>query len=283
MGGRPRRATTLPGPMRFLAEVTARIRAELAAHPLDESALRDRLEGADPPRPLPTALRDATSRDGVAVIAEVKRASPSAGSIADPNPATQAAAYVAGGAAAVSVLTEPRHFGGSLDDLRVVATAVDVPVLRKDFLVHPTQLVEARAAGADTVLLIAASLDDAELATMLAVARELGMEPLVETHTDDDLARVLATDAEVVGVNARDLGSLEVDLDAAFVRLASIPPSRVAVLESGIGSRAQVEAAVDAGASGILVGEALMRAPDPIVQLRVLRGAAPADREEHAR
>jgi indole-3-glycerol phosphate synthase len=269
--------------MGFLAEVTARIRAELAAHPLDEGALRDRLEGVGPPHPLPTALRHATSRDGVAVIAEVKRASPSAGSIADPNPATQAAAYMAGGAAAVSVLTEPWHFGGSLDDLRVVATAVDVPVLRKDFLVHPTQLIEARAAGADTVLLIAASLDDAELATMLAVARELGMEPLVETHTDDDLARVLATDAEVVGVNARDLGSLEVDLDAALVRLASIPPSRVAVLESGIGSRAQVEAAVDAGASAILVGEALMRAPDPIVQLRVLRGAAPADREEHAR
>jgi indole-3-glycerol phosphate synthase len=269
--------------MGFLTEITGRVRAELAAHPLDEAPLRDQIERVEPPRPLAAALRDAVSRDGVAVIAEVKRASPSAGAIADPDPVTQATAYVAGGAAAVSVLTEPRHFGGSLDDLRVVSAAVDVPVLRKDFLVHPAQLLEARAAGADTALLIAASLDDAELSTMLAAARELDMEPLVETHTDDDLARVLATDAEVVGVNARDLGSLEVDLDAALSRLARIPSSRVTVLESGIGSRAQVERAVDAGASAILVGEALMRAADPVAQLRDLRGAAPSDREEHAR
>src|SRR4029450_3104143 len=134
-----------------------------------------------------------------------KRASPSAGVIAGSiDPVSQAKAYDTG-AAAISVLTEPHHLGVSLDHLRAIRAAVKHPVLRKDFLVHPSQVVEARAAGADSVLLITASLDDQELATMLATSRGLGMEPLIETHSDDDLRRALATDAEVIGVNARDL------------------------------------------------------------------------------
>jgi indole-3-glycerol phosphate synthase len=129
--------------------------------------------------------------------------------------------------------------------------------------VDPSQLVEARAAGADSVLLITSCLERGELASMLAASRELGMEPLVETHSDDDLERALDTDAEVVGVNARDLETLEVDVAAALERLGRVPPGRVAVLESGIGSRADVVAAVRAGASAVLVGEALMRSKDP--------------------
>jgi indole-3-glycerol phosphate synthase len=201
----------------------------------------------------------------------VKRASPSAGAIAvDVDPVLQAAAYDVGGAAAISVLTEPRHFGGSLDDLGQVRSAVLHPVLRKDFLVDPVQVTEARAVGADSVLLITSCLDDDELAAMLEAARALGMEPLVETHSDEDLERALATDAEIVGVNARDLETLEVDAHAALARLRRVPDDRVALLESGVSTHAHVAAAVDAGASAILVGEALMRAADPGVAIRHL-------------
>jgi indole-3-glycerol phosphate synthase len=143
-------------------------------------------------------------------------------------------------------------------------------VLRKDFLVLPAQVLEARAAGADSVLLITSCLDDAELHVMLDAARDLGMEPLLETHSDEDLDRALATDAEIVGVNARDLETLRVDTDAALARLRRIPSDRVAVLESGVSTRGHVVAAVDAGASAILVGEALMRAHDPGAAVRHL-------------
>ncbi len=147
------------------------------------------------------------------MIAEVKRASPSAGTIAaGADPVVQAVAYAVGGAAAVSVLTERDHFGGSLADLRAVRDAVLHPVLRKDFLVDPVQVLEARAAGADSVLLITRALATRSWRRCSPPARSLGMEPLVETHTDDDLERALATDAEVIGVNARDLESLEVDV-----------------------------------------------------------------------
>ncbi|HEX6131363.1 MAG TPA: indole-3-glycerol-phosphate synthase TrpC, partial [Actinomycetota bacterium] len=144
--------------------------------------------------------------------------------------------------------------------------------LRKDFLVDPTQLLESRAVGADSALLIAACLSGDELPAMLAAARDLGMEPLVETHGGDDLERALAVGARIVGVNARDLESLDVDVDAALDRLRLVPPDRLAVLESGVATRAHVVAAVEAGASAILVGEALMRAADPAAALRALRG-----------
>jgi indole-3-glycerol phosphate synthase len=258
--------------MGFLSDHVEAVRARLLAEPLDERALRSAVGGAPAPRSLAVALDEASARSGVAVIAEIKRASPSAGMIAAPDPVRQAAAYAAGGAAAISVLTEPEYFSGSLDDLRAIRAGQPAPVLRKDFLVHPAQVLEARAAGADSVLLIVGSLDDAELREMLAAARALGMEPLLETHGDGDLERALATDARIVGVNARDLESLEVDVDGARRRLSQIPVDRVRVLESGIGGRADVEVALDAGATGVLVGEALMRATDPAEAVRALLG-----------
>jgi indole-3-glycerol phosphate synthase len=259
--------------MGFLTDVTAEIRAALELDPPDEAALRREADRAPAPRDLAEALRAGARRYGVAVIAEVKRASPSAGAIApEADPEARARAYADADVAAVSVLTEPRHFGGSLDDLRAVRAAVTVPVLRKDFLLEPAQLLEARAAGADAVLLIAACLPGTVLATMLAASRALGMEPLVETHGDEDLERVLATDARIVGVNARDLESLAVDPEAARRRLRRVPHDRLAVLESGIGTRADVASAVEAGASAILVGEALMRAADPASAVRDLVG-----------
>lgn len=250
--------------MGFLTDFVTERRGALRQRPLDHVALAAAAATAPEARNLAWTLRGYATDEGVAVIAEVKRASPSAGAIAmDADPVVQATAYDVGGAAAISVLTEPTHFGGSIEDLRAVRAAVEHPVLRKDFLVDPDEILEARAAGADTVLLISSCLSDDELATMLATARELGMEPLVETHTDEDLDRVLSTDAEVVGVNARDLESLDIDVPAALRRLARIGNDRVGVLESGIRTRADVAAAVAAGASAILVGETLMRAADP--------------------
>jgi indole-3-glycerol phosphate synthase len=252
--------------MGFLSDVVDEIRRDLAQRPLDHAALEAAAVAQPPPRRFEAALRDAAATDGVALIAEVKRASPSAGAIAaTADPLRQALAYDGAGAAAISVLTEGRHFGGSLDDLRAVCGSVGHPVLRKDFLV-------ARAAGADTVLLISSCLDDGELASMLAACRALGMEPLVETHSDEDLERVVGTDAAIVGVNARDLETLVVDLPAALARLGRVPRDRVVVLESGIRDRAGVLAAVDAGASAILVGESLMRATDPGRAVRALIG-----------
>lgn len=260
--------------MGFLTDLVADLRRDLAAAPLDESALLARATVRTPARDLPAALR-AIDRPP-ALIAEVKRASPSAGAILDgANPSVQACAYVEAGAAAVSVLTEPRHFHGSLIDLDAVRSAVEVPVLRKDFLIDPAQVIEARAHGADAILLIAATLGAAELEAMLATARDLGMEALVETHSDHDLEVALASGASMIGVNARDLETLGVHAKGALARLERIPADRLAVMESGISTRAHVEAALDAGASAILVGEALMRAPDPGAKVRELIGEEP--------
>ena len=220
-----------------------------------------RASAMPPPRDLEGALR---ATDLPALIAEVKRASPSAGVIAeDANPSVLARAYEAGGAAAVSVLTEPRHFQGSLADLQAVRSSVSIPVLRKDFLVHPAQVIEARATGADGVLLIVAALTGPGLRALLATARDLGLAALVETHSDEDLRRALETEATIVGVNARDLESLEVDVEQALGRVSVVPDDRIAVLESGVATRSDVDAALRAGASAILVGESLMRADDP--------------------
>jgi indole-3-glycerol phosphate synthase len=255
--------------MGFLSEVMEDLRARLAAEPPDDGASRELLSGSPPARDLAAAL----SNDPPSILAEIKRASPSAGTIAARvDPASLAIAYAEGGAAAVSVLTDSAHFGGSLGDLDAVRLAVEIPVLRKDFLVVPGQVLEARAHGADSVLLITACLSDDELMEMLAAARELGMEPLVETHSDRDLDRALATDARMVGVNARDLQTLQVDLRVALDRVRRVGPDRVTVLESGVATRGQVEAAIAAGASAILVGEALMRAGDPAAAIRELRG-----------
>src|SRR3954466_1302129 len=220
--------------MGFLTDHVTELRLDLAAHPLDRAALSADAAAQADARDVAAAIPAARDADGVALIAEVKRASPSAGSIAaDADPVAQARAYAGAGAAVVSVLTEPTRFGGSLDDLRRVRASIDLPLLRKDFLIEPDQVLAARAAGADTVLLIAASLDDGALAELLTAARDVGMEPLVESHTDEDLDRVLATDARIVGVNARDLESLDVDVAAALGRMRRIPADRVGGVGGG--------------------------------------------------
>jgi indole-3-glycerol phosphate synthase len=254
--------------MGFLTDLVERLRRDLREHPLDDAALMARASAMPPARDLERALRGV---ERPALIAEVKRASPSAGAIADDaNASVLARAYEAGGAAAVSVLTEPHHFHGSVADLQAVRSSVSIPVLRKDFLVHPAQVIEARATGADAVLLIVAALTDPELRALLEAAGDLGLAALVETHSDDDLRRALETDAPMIGVNARDLESLEVDVEGALERVGRVSDDRIAVLESGVSTRADVDAALEAGASAILVGEALMRADDPARAVRKL-------------
>jgi indole-3-glycerol phosphate synthase len=254
--------------MGFLTDLLGDLRRRLERDPLDESGLLAVAMHLPSPRPFEDALRGTRP----ALIAEYKRSSPSAGPIADPDVASQARAYEAGGAAAISVLTEPTRFEGALADLRAVRLAVGLPVLRKDFLVHPAQVIESRAAGGDAVLLIAAALSELELKGMLAVAADLGLGALVETHSQEDLAKALVTDAPVIGVNARDLETLEVDVERALAMLPEVPSDRVAVLESGVSTREDVERAMDAGARGVLVGETLMRSPDPAATIRSLRG-----------
>lgn len=254
--------------MGFLTDLLDDLRRRLERDPLDEPGLLALAMHLPPPRPFEDALRSAPP----ALIAEYKRSSPSAGAISEPDVASQARAYEEGGAAAVSVLTEPTRFDGALADLRAVRLAVSLPVLRKDFLVHPAQVIQSRAAGGDAVLLIAAALSELELKGMLAVAADLGLDALVETHSEEDLAKALATDAPVIGVNARDLETLEVDVEWALAMLPDVPSDRLAVLESGVSTREDVERAIDAGAGAVLVGETLMRSPDPGLTIRSLRG-----------
>jgi indole-3-glycerol phosphate synthase len=201
---------------------------------------------------------------GVSVIAEVKRRSPSKGELADiPDPAALAAAYEAGGAAAVSVLTEQRRFGGSIDDLRAVRTAVGLPVLRKDFVVTSYQVWEARAAGADLVLLIVAALDQPLLEALHREAVDLGLTPLVEVHDEAEVERALAAGARLLGVNSRNLKTLEVD-PATFARVAPlVPDGVVTVAESGVTGPEDVEKLAAQGADVVLVGEALVTGGDP--------------------
>ncbi|GAA4402273.1 indole-3-glycerol phosphate synthase TrpC [Fodinibacter luteus] len=203
-------------------------------------------------------------RPGLSLIAEVKRASPSRGALSDiPDPAALAAAYEAGGAAAVSVLTEARRFGGSLEDLDAVRATVSLPVLRKDFVVTDYQVWEARAHGADLVLLIVAALDDEQLSALLGRVRELGMTALVEVHDEVETQRAVDTGATVIGVNARNLKTLDIHPET-FSRLRPlIPQACVTVAESGIADAHDAAAYAAQGADAVLVGEALVRTGDP--------------------
>ncbi|KNX37281.1 indole-3-glycerol phosphate synthase TrpC [Luteipulveratus halotolerans] len=227
------------------------------------------------------AARDAraalTAPGAVKVIAEVKRKSPSKGELATiPDPAELAAAYAAGGASVISVLTEERRFGGSLADLDAVRAAVDVPVLRKDFMVSEYQLWEARAHGADVILLIVAALDDPQLRDLHQLAGELGMTALVEAHDEAETDRAVDLGAQVIGINARNLKTLEVDR-AVFARLAPrVPETAVRVAESGVRGRDDVADYVASGADAVLVGEALVTGGDPREAVGVLRGGATA-------
>ncbi|HEY3016936.1 MAG TPA: indole-3-glycerol phosphate synthase TrpC [Nocardioides sp.] len=238
-----------------------------AAVPLER--LREQLAAVPGPRDPMPAFR----APGASVIAEVKRRSPSKGDLADiPDPAALAAAYARGGAAAISVLTEERRFQGSLDDLRAVRAAVETPLLRKDFIVTDYQLVEARTAGADLVLLIVAALDDARLRELHAHARELGLTVLVEVHDEAETERAVELGAELIGVNARNLKTLAVDPDT-FGRVAPlIPDDRVKVAESGIGGPDDVKRYVAEGADVVLVGEALVKDGDPEGAVRAMTG-----------
>jgi indole-3-glycerol phosphate synthase len=201
---------------------------------------------------------------GVAVIAEVKRSSPSKGALAEiGDPAWLAGEYQAGGAAAISVLTESRRFSGSLDDLVRVRLAVDVPVLRKDFIVTAYQLFEARAAGADLVLLIVAALTDDELVCLVERAQSIGLTPLVEVHDPEEVSRAVDAGARVIGVNARNLQTLEVD-PTTFARTApKIPDGIIRIAESGVRGPRDVIELARAGADVVLVGEALVTGRDP--------------------
>lgn len=200
----------------------------------------------------------------LSVIAEVKRSSPSKGALAKiSDPAELALRYQAGGATAVSVLTEGRKFGGSLADLDAVRSAINIPILRKDFMVDDYQIFESRAHGADIVLLIVAALSDLQLSEFYAIAKSLGMQVLVETHTSGEVERALSLDPEIIGVNARDLTTLKIDL-GAFDKLAkAIPAGKIKVAESGISSVAEVISYRNSGAEAILVGEALVKNGDP--------------------
>ena len=245
-----------------LDEIVAGVREDLAdAVYATPAALIEQLASD-----APTALdaEAALRRPGLALIAEVKRASPSKGALADiADPAALAADYEAGGAAAVSVLTERRRFGGSLDDLDAVRRAVRIPVLRKDFMVEDYQLFEARAHGADLILLIVAALAQDDLVRMQQLARDLGMTALVEVHDEDETARAVDAGATVIGVNARNLKTLAVDPDT-FGRLAPlVPDTCVKVAESGVSGPADAARFAGEGADAVLVGEALVRGSAP--------------------
>lgn len=246
--------------MSVLDDIIAGVRADLDARRIPTADLEARVAAAPPALPVLGRLRE----PHLSVIAEVKRSSPSKGHLADiPAPADLAAEYEAGGAAAISVLTEQRRFGGSLADLDAVRDRVAIPVLRKEFMVEEYQFLEARAHGADLVLLIVAALDDATLRRFHDLTRELGMTALVETHTADEVRRALDLGAEVIGINNRNLKTLEVDL-ATFAPLAELIGSdALVVAESGIGSTADAERLVGEGADVVLVGESLVRHGDP--------------------
>jgi len=266
-------ASDLPA---ILDRILAAKRQELERRRLEEplGILRTRLAQAAPPtRSLAQALRGPS----LGLIAEVKRASPSRGVLrADLDAQALARTYASGGAAAISVLTEEQHFQGSLGDLEAVRAVLDgrggprPPVLRKDFLFDAYHLFEARAYGADAVLLIVAILDPALLAELLALARTLGLECLVEVHDERELEWALAADAQIIGINNRDLRTFEVDLAVSERLRPLIPRDRVVVAESGIHTRADVQRLRALGVNAVLIGEALVTAGDPAAKIREL-------------
>ncbi|MBU6380316.1 MAG: indole-3-glycerol phosphate synthase TrpC [Acidobacteria bacterium] len=255
--------------MSVLDSIIAGVREDLAQRRLPLAQIHESVSSQPKPLDAYSFLR----RNPMNVIAEVKRASPSKGDLAPiTDPAALAARYHEAGAAAVSVLTEKRRFGGSLADLDAVRSAVDIPVLRKDFMVDEYQFYEARAHGADIVLLIVAALSQSQLKDFYDLARELGMAALIEVHTHSELESAMEIDPVMVGINSRNLKTLEVDTQVFTELLPRIPGSLIRVAESGISTRADVIEAAQAGASAILVGEALVKSGDPISAMRELLG-----------
>ncbi len=242
---------------------------DLEARRVSEVELAEQISAAGEVRDAYAAL----ANPGTQIIAEVKRASPSKGPLADiADPASLAVQYESAGAAVISVLTEARRFSGSIADLKNVRRAISLPVLRKDFIVTEYQVRETRAIGGDLMLLIVAALDDHQLRDYQSLARELGMNVLVEVHDQEELERAVASSAKIIGVNARNLKTLEIN-DGAFAELLpQIPEGIIKVAESGISTREQVALAEGFGAKAILVGETLVRAGDPAQAIMTLLG-----------
>jgi len=235
-----------------------------------ETALRFGVKHGKPVRDFGAAL----TRDSLNIITELKKASPSAGLIrADFDPVALARGFEAAGAAALSVLTEEEFFQGELKHMRNARAAVEIPVLRKDFIVDPWQVWEARATDADSFLLIVAALGDALLAELLGLGRELGMEPLVEVHTREELTRAIGARARIIGVNNRDLKTLEVRMETSLELIQAIPDECIAVCESGLRTHADLTRMRAAGFDAFLVGESLMAQRDPGAGLRALLGS----------
>jgi indole-3-glycerol phosphate synthase len=255
--------------MSVLASIIEGVREDLAARRLPMGQLQEALETAPTVRDcLPFLISSEMS-----VIAEVKRSSPSKGALAPiTDPAGLAAQYEEAGAHVVSVLTEQRRFGGSLADLDAVRKAIELPILRKDFMVDEYQFYEARTHGADVVLLIVAALSKNQLEDYFHLSNELGMRSLIEVHTNDELERALEISPEIIGVNSRNLKTLEVDARAFAELIPQIPSSIARVAESGISTRDEVVFAQECGATAILVGEALVRSESPTVAINQLLG-----------
>ena len=253
----------------MLDSIIEGVREDLAARRGSMGALHERIDAQAPALDAHTFL----SRNEMNVIAEVKRSSPSKGDLAPiTDPAALAEKYQEAGAAAVSVLTEQRRFGGSLADLDAVRSRIEIPVLRKDFMVDEYQFLEARAHGADIVLLIVAALSKSQLKDFYDLATELGMASLVEVHTQSELESAMDISPRIVGVNSRNLKTLEVSASVFEELIPAIPTSVIRVAESGISTHADVAQAQKAGATAILVGESLVKSGDPISAMRELLG-----------
>ena len=270
--------------MTILEDIVAGVREDLAERevrvPLD--ALKERAQQQPGAKDAVAALRG--GRDAVTILAEVKRSSPSKGALADiADPAGLAADYEAGGASAISVLTERRRFGGSLEDLAAVRAAVDVPVLRKDFVVTPYQVWEARVYGADIVLLIVASLEQTVLTSLIERVESLGMTALVEAHDREEAKRAVDAGAKVVGINARNLHTLEVDRSVFGKVVDVVPDQLLKVAESGVRGPHDVLEYARAGADVVLVGEALVTGDDPRDAVaRMVAAGRPAEQQQAA-
>jgi len=251
------------------------VEARRRALPLPD--LESRLSARVDDRPFNEAL----VRPGLSLIAEFKRRSPSAGRLAreETDLAAQVAAYERGGAAALSVLTDEPHFGGSLADLRAARAACDLPIIRKDFIVDPYQLYEAAVNGADAVLLIAAALGDEELRSLHQEARSIDLDCLVEVHDEGELERALEAGAEVIGINNRNLDDMSVDIAITFELMPDVPAGKTVVAESGISGRAELEELDRVGVDAVLIGGALMEAPDPEAKVRELTDSDESTRE----
>jgi indole-3-glycerol phosphate synthase len=231
------------------------------------------LEAALGSRPEARPFHEAIGRTGVSVIAEHKRRSPSAGTIREgATVADIVLAYERGGAAALSILTEPFHFGGSLDDLREALAVTELPILRKDFIVDPYQLYESAAVGADAILLIVAALEPDDLYELLREARDLDLDALVEVHDERELEVALDVEADVLGLNNRDLTDFTVDIERTYELLSDVPAGKTVVAESGFSSREELDELERVGVDAVLIGETLMRAPDVEAACRELTG-----------